>query len=244
MRWYVDMGGEPRGPYEEGQVLADLNRGKLSREARVCAEGSDTWETLRDVLPRFEHGGMQGMAGRSSGSAWTVVTTFLVIVVAGLSGVLIWRAFQLESVLNQQSEQLAGLDARLVAIGDQARDATGSGAWREPKAVHHSCDKNNTTVTCTFTNLAKVPVHTCMRGGLVRKGEQAKKLESVVLCSGRLDPAETRVITVPWVGGVADSICSRETAYQVKKLDWETCRFTMDPVNLADLRASAAPATR
>jgi hypothetical protein len=168
----------------------------------------------------------------------------MVIVVAGMSGALIWRAFHVESVLKAQAEQLAGVNTRLIAIGDQVRDASGAGKWRSAEAVHHTCSPENTSVTCTFTNLEEWPVRTCVRGRLIQKGAQATKLESVVMCTGKLDPAGTRVITVPWVGGTAESICFRETAYRVKKLDWEKCKFGADPVHPANIRGPVPAASR
>jgi len=120
-------------------------------------------------------------------------------------------------------------------IGEQIRTLSGPGEWTPVGQVHHNCHTDNTTVTCTFTNLSERAIHTCTAGRIYQKEAHGVKLESVVMCTGRLDPAATRVITAPWVGGFANSICYRETTFG-RTLDWDKCEFTTDPVDLAKLR--------
>lgn len=108
-----------------------------------------------------------------------------------------------------------------------------------PKWVERTggtCYTNKTEVICTFTNLSDAPITTCARGKLVQKAPPSAKLESVVMCTGKLLPTETRTVVGPWLGGFADDICGKDTSWG-RSLDWSKCVFDTEPVDVPRLRA-------
>lgn len=49
--YYVNVGGTTSGPASERQVLAAIRRGKIPREADVCAVGASEWQRIEHVEP-------------------------------------------------------------------------------------------------------------------------------------------------------------------------------------------------
>ena len=73
----------------------------------------------------------------------------------------------------------------------------------------------------------------------MQKGAPGVKLESLTLCTGKLSPAESRIVSGPWVGGFADDICFKQSDFG-KSLDWSKCTFDTETVDLPTLRKIAA----
>jgi hypothetical protein len=108
-------------------------------------------------------------------------------------------------------------------------------------ATDGSCYTNRTDVTCTFTNIHGGPITTCSKGTLVQKDATRGRLESVTMCTGKLQPNETKTVIAPWKGGFADDLCFKETSYG-KQLDWSKCVFDTEPVDASALRKAAIAA--
>jgi len=125
---------------------------------------------------------------------------------------------------------LLGLGFLLLRIEEELK-AQSAVTWVDAVAIERSCIATNSEYTCTFTNKLAVPVTTCLQGSLTPKGNPAAAVKSMTACSGRLRPAETKTITVPWVGSFATEICSTEERFG-KRLDWSKCDFETEPVSL------------
>lgn len=92
---------------------------------------------------------------------------------------------------------------------------------------------DRSTVTCTFTNVGRTPIRTCSRGKLSLKDDPKLAMESVVMCTGRLNTTETKVVTAPWLQGFADDLCYSEGTLG-KSLDWSKCEFSTEPFTPGD----------
>jgi hypothetical protein len=136
-----------------------------------------------------------------------------------------------DAMLTRIDNATKHVDAVLVEL----RDANAPGVWVPTAQVSNNCITDRTTVTCTFTNLSETAVSTCTRGRLVQKGAPGVKLESLIMCTGKLHPAESRVVTGSWLGGFADDICFKQNEFG-KSLDWSKCEFDSAPVDLPTLR--------
>ena len=156
-----------------------------------------------------------------------VVAVFWVVVCGG-------TLFMLDNISREMRFTRTLQDQLLTEI----RKRYAQGAWRQSSDVHNNCYADRTSVTCTFTNMSPMPVETCARGTLSSKGAQGVKLDSLVVCTGRLEPNETRMVSGPWLGGFADDICYRETSYG-KSIDWSKCNFSIAPVDVPALRSQA-----
>jgi hypothetical protein len=106
-----------------------------------------------------------------------------------------------------------------------ARAAT----WIDATSVHHNCLATNAEITCTFTNGPQTPISTCVRGSLTNKKNKELAVTSMIICSGRLAPLETKTVSAPWAGGFARDVCSTVRAYIGETLDWSKCDFSSSP---------------
>lgn len=234
MRWFVSVKGKTQGPVEEEALVAAVGRGEIPASAQICQEGTEEWVAVGKLLPQRNEVRVPSAvrAVRPSGP-WMIATTVAAALAVGLSGVLVWRVLVLEG---SQRLRAVEQDEKLSLIQEQLEQANGVGTWVAVQDVHHNCYTDRTNVTCTFTNLREQPVQTCTRGMLRQKEAAGIKLESVVICSGRLQPGETRTVFGPWVGGFADDVCYSEKPYVGKSLDWSQCAFTSEPFDLPRAR--------
>jgi hypothetical protein len=115
--------------------------------------------------------------------------------------------------------------------------AQASVTYANNESIERGCVANNTEYTCTFTNKLSFPTTTCLKGTLTSKSNKNAVIESLTVCSGRLNPAETRTVSAPWAGRFATEICFAENQFG-KRLDWEKCEFETAPV---DLSAAVSP---
>lgn len=233
MRWFVSEDGNEAKAMEQDALLAALKSGRLKPAAQVCREGTRDWVEAGSLLrPRTDARVTVPLKPVRPGGPWMLALSALTFLVLATTGVLLWRLLVLEDV---QRARAADQDARLGRIEAELQKANGNGAWVKVQEVHHNCYTDRTNVTCTFTNLSDRDVQTCTQGTLRQKEAVGVKLESVVICTGRLRPGETRSVSAPWVGGFADDICFKENAYG-KTLDWGKCSFDTEPYDLPTVR--------
>ena len=148
--------------------------------------------------------------------------------------VLVWLEAQALS-------RIDNVTRRVDLLLTEMRNENAPAPWTSDTHVHKNCYTDRTNVTCTFTNLGQTPVTTCTKGKLVQNADSGLTLETVVMCTGKLGPAETRVIVGPWVNGFADVICYKEGNYG-KVLDFSKCTFGTEAVDLPTLRKALAKA--
>jgi hypothetical protein len=182
-------------------------------------------------------------APRREGQAWRILAACGATLAALAVGALIWRVVILEAIQRDQLARLSVLESRGQAVISELSKINAAGEWRSSDLVHNSCYTDRTNVTCTFTNLDDFPVNTCTRGKLVQKEAPGVNLQSVIMCTGRLNPSETKVLNAPWVGGFADAICYKENAYTGRLLDWSKCEFATEPVDIQAVRRMRAAAS-
>jgi hypothetical protein len=154
------------------------------------------------------------------------VGSALSAILLGLLSVATWK--------NGQASQrsLAEQASALEALRREIKSTTAS-TWLDAQETAHNCYADNTSVTCTVTNLRDEPITTCLAGKLAQKKAGGVTLSSLTVCTGRLGPRETRTATAPWVGGFARDICHSVDRWGNLVLDWEACRFGAEPVKLS-----------
>jgi hypothetical protein len=129
----------------------------------------------------------------------------------------------------------------LASIRDEVRAAQAS-TLVDLMATPHTCLANNSETTCTVTNPTSAPISTCFRGTITQKKARGVHLSSMVGCTGRIGPYESRTVSVPWSGGFARDVCSSTNRFGTEMLDWEQCEFTQDHVeNDALIKLAQAP---
>jgi hypothetical protein len=128
----------------------------------------------------------------------------------------------------------------LAAIRDAVRGAS-SATWIGLKASHHVCLADNSATTCVVTNPTDAPIATCFRGTLTQKKARGVHLTSMVACTGRIGPHETKSVAAVWSGGFARDVCSSTNRFGTEMLDWEQCEFAEDPVELDALARLVQP---
>lgn len=147
-----------------------------------------------------------------------------------LFGALGWNLH--ERAIAQVAE-LKAANERSNTVITELRKLAGPGVWVTEKEVLNTCTTDRGTVTCTFTNTQKFPITTCAQGLLYQKEASGVRLKALPMCTGKLMPAETKVVTSGWVAGFADDICNRD-GYGGKVLDWSKCVFTTEPYDLSE----------
>jgi len=241
MRWFVSVNGKADGPMEQDALVAAIGRGEIERSAQVCREGTRDWVEAGSLLKVPAAQAANPPRPVRPGGPWMIAVSVASTLVLAATGALIWRVVTLEeSERTHATEQ----ETRLGRIEEQLQNANGIGTWVGAEGVPHTCYSDRTNVTCTFTNVSDRDVQTCTRALLRQKEATGIKLESMIICTGRLRPGETRNVVGPWVGGFADDICYSEKPYVGKLLDWSKCTFSSEPFDLPRARkVNAAVAT-
>lgn len=208
--WFIDEGGSAKGPFSLRDIQRMLDQGKLSPSAMICPEGTADWRPAASV---FASSPKTSRSPSRIGAIQLLVSTLSLFAFAGF----VYGAYRSsEKVLRQVEDletdfQKAHSPGRFVPFDD----------------VPNSCLSDRNSTSCTFTNLSPEAIFTCAGGSLQNKEVPALRLQSLILCSGRLDPGTTRTISAPWVGGFADDICNKDTGFG-KSLDWTKCSFHVD----------------
>lgn len=134
--------------------------------------------------------------------------------------------------LKETKAGLSGHTAALDSIRKQLEKSSAS-TWVGANDTVNNCYADNSSVTCTVTNMRGEAITTCLRGKLAQKKATGVALSSLVICTGRLGPRETKSTAAPWVGGFARDICHSTDRWGNEVLDWEACTFTTEPVDVA-----------
>jgi len=116
-------------------------------------------------------------------------------------------------------------------------EANAASTWLDSKSVINNCYADNSNVTCTVTNVRRDPITTCLRGKLTQKKEGGVSMHSLVICTGRLEPRQTRTTAAPWMGGFARDLCYSTDRWGNDVLDWQACSFTTESVDLRTLES-------
>lgn len=93
--------------------------------------------------------------------------------------------------------------------------------YRSAEDLNRACYSNNDTITCSLTNRSRNAAFTCMRASLKNKKTGATA-DPVSVCSGPIQPYETKTLTAQWSSFVA-KLCPTEGMKNVP--DWEACAF-------------------
>lgn len=114
--------------------------------------------------------------------------------------------------------------------------------WAPLGTVDVWCNGSTNDAECWFTNRSAFEGRACARGRFVAK-EGGAAVESLPVCSGRLEPGATRVVRSPWVKGRPIDVCSRTTrsaeleitGHSVtggrdaeRELSWKACKFELE----------------
>ena len=234
MGWFVAKAGKTVGPFTETEIADAIGSGLLTRGQQVREEGASSW------IPVEQHPTLGGLVPDKSASQrpprraipWPAIAALSGVLTLAAVGTLIYLELRThDAVLARIDNDTKHIDAVLLEL----RSANAPGAWISSKEVANNCMTDRSTVTCTFTNLSDKPISTCVRGKLFQKAAPGVKLDSLVMCTGRLNPTESRVVTGPWIGGFADDICYKQNDYG-KLLDWSKCEFDSGPVDLPTIR--------
>jgi hypothetical protein len=153
-------------------------------------------------------------------------------VAAALSAVaLVVAVVLIVSGTRAAREMRAEQGRELGAIRDELR-AEQATTWISLRTAVHVCVADNSVTTCTITNPTTTPITTCFKGTLTQKKARGVHLSSLVACTGRIGPRETRTVSTPWSGGFARDVCSSTNRFGTEMLDWEVCDFTQEPVEV------------
>lgn len=233
MGWFVVKAGKTVGPFPEAEMVEAIGSGLVARGQQVREEGANSWipverdPTLGPFVP--------ARASRSpsrGGVPWLTIAALAGVLTLFAACALIFLELRThDAMLARIDNETRHVDAVLLEL----RSANAPGAWVPSGQVANNCMSDRTTVTCTFTNLSDKPISTCVRGKLFQKAAPGVKLDSLVMCTGRLNPTESRVVTGPWLGGFADDICYKQNDFG-KLLDWSKCEFDSGPVDLPTIR--------
>lgn len=162
-------------------------------------------------------------SSKAPSSPWIIVSAITGVLLVGGLGGAIWR---LELAR-------AELRMKLFEVIAELKVANAQPQFVPAEQVQHSCSADRHGVNCTFTNTSRVgSVVTCAKGTLKSKAGSGK-LESVMLCTGKLDPMQTRAVQAPWGGGFADDLCYSENRWGHVNLDWTKCLFETHGVDPA-----------
>lgn len=226
MGWYISSDEKVHGPFDETVALEAFRDGRFPKNAHVRREDGGDWARASAVAvfaPAF-------VKKRRVRVNWWGVS--LAVVALGVLGALGVGYARLDGRL--RAEALTVTDIRHeLEVANHPPD------WVPASAVQKSCFSDRTTVTCTFTNLSPKSVVTCARGELQNKASPGVHLESVVICTGKLDPTSTRTVTAPWVGGFADDVCHKSFLGS-EVLDWSKCDFNIEPADVPAMRRAAS----
>lgn len=216
--WFIDDGGTAKGPFSLRDIRRMLDQGKLAPNAVICPEGTSDWRPAASILA-------DAPAKRSSRSLLGIFQLTLSALGLAAFGVFLYGT----------NKAYAETRGRLDSLEEELEGIRGPGRFVPFNQVMNNCFGVQGSTTCTFTNLQKEPIFTCAEGHLQNKEVPALRLASQILCSGKLQPGETKTVSAPWIGGFADDICNKETSFG-KNLDWKKCDFDTVGVNSAGAR--------
>lgn len=154
----------------------------------------------------------------------TMVGALLTPIVVGAS------VLQQYYIAEEQVKQTAAI-AELRHQIEQGQTAR----WVDADNIVHNCLANNSDVSCTITNQTEEAVETCVVGKLKQTEGGDSSLSSLVICTGRLAPHETKNLSSPWLHGFAKDICHSTDRFGDKVLDWSVCRFSSEGVSSSAL---------
>jgi GYF domain 2 len=242
MRWYVERNGTSEGPLDAAAIVKAIGLRQVDRKTPICAEGKEDWVELGSVamfasaFRASAHPPATRKQRVSSRMIWLTVATVSGVLLLGGVTALIWLVMKLRADEGFfHLTQVTRLDTEIAEL----KKLNAPGTWTPEAQVQNNCYTDRMNVTCTFTNLSEIAVTTCNRGVLARKLAPGVKLESVIMCTGKLSPAETKTIVGPWIGGFADDICFKQNDFG-KTMDWSKCNFTTEPVDLPTMRKMEA----
>jgi hypothetical protein len=257
--WMVWVDGEERGPANDATIVEAI-QGGLSPATKIRRTHSRDWTSISAhptfafafhragvaVDPSTARAGvppkqvpaasapnpqptLPPIGRRTRSSPWPSVTGIASILCALLLvAVLVFSILTRKSSadsLTVQREQLAATDRLTSAV----REASAADHV-DLKNVEHRCSATNPGMTCYFTNLTSKAVEVCARGTILPKEDKTTRLESLVVCSGRIRPNETNSSFGPWKGGIAEDLCSTRSRWGNTHLDWDKCDFEVDTV--------------
>jgi hypothetical protein len=134
-------------------------------------------------------------------------------------------------LLHNDAEIQAKQTAAIEALRRQVEQSQ-SAQWVDARSTAHNCYADNSNVSCTITNPGTEAITTCIVGKLKQKKASGVSLSSLVMCTGRLGPRETRNVSSPWTGGFARDICNSADRWGNEVLDWAACSFDVEGVGL------------
>jgi len=236
MEWELQQGDSVRGPLTEEEVSEAIQRG-LAPTTRARPVGTEKWRPIGAHEPFAE--ALQSLlasARPQSAPKPTKVPLWVSIVLCTVAlSVLVTAVFSI--LVFQQSratgavvaEKMPLLDSHLQAIESMARESSAA-EFVTPDKTELTCIATNSEVTCSATNRAAVPIHTCVRGKLSKKQANALAVYSLPMCTGRLGQFESKTLSAPWKGAFAKDLCSTKTAYGTEVLDWNECDFNTEAI--------------
>jgi len=133
-----------------------------------------------------------------------------------------------------QAKQTAAIDGLRHEL-----EKSRSSVWVDSSNTVHNCYADNSSITCTVTNVREDAITTCLVGKLSQKKASGVSLSSLIMCTGRVGPRETRNISSPWSGGFARDICNSADRGGISMLDWQACNFSIEAVGIPALDAAA-----
>jgi hypothetical protein len=166
-------------------------------------------------------------AQTSRGAPWRAIGAVASLLTVAALGCALFLANRTAREMREGREQEA---KDLVAIRDELRAAQTTPVV-DLRATPHTCLANNSETTCTVTNPTDAAFATCFRGTITQKKARGVHLSSLVGCTGRIAPHESRTVSVPWSGGFAKDVCSSSNRFGTEMLDWEVCDFMQEPVD-------------
>jgi hypothetical protein len=84
----------------------------------------------------------------------------------------------------------------------------------------------------TLTNTTPTTRFACFRGVVKATSGRSAPVYSAEVCSGDLKPHTTISLEAPYEPGAVDKICdSPEDRFGLRRIDWDLCTFTVEPVS-------------
>jgi len=155
-----------------------------------------------------------------------VVGVWVLVVGVGVATALTWRRHDQSDLALRTLVETQGSQLR-TAQEEALTDARSHRAYRKVTLadVPNICHGTNDHATCAITNPTDEPITVCFAGRIAQKEAAGVTLVSMPGCTGRLDPNESKTVSVPWVQGRAEDICNSKSVYGNTHLDWDKCTF-------------------
>jgi hypothetical protein len=238
MRWYLAKDGKSEGPFGDDEFVTSIRSGVIASGTLIREESEKAWTAVEKHPQTAIH--LPTKPKRALPAVpWLPIAAVAGVLTLGAVGTLIYLQVRThDAMLARVDNVTKHVDAVLLEL----RNANAPPKWMPQNEVHNDCYTDRTNVSCTFTNLGETPVTTCTRGKLSQKAAPGIKLETVIMCTGKLYPAETRVVVGPWVGGFADDVCYKQNDFG-KSLDFSKCVFDNETIDLPTLRKMDAVAS-